>query len=95
MPAAYQAADLQRIFQAINDRIRALEDQIERVSAAAGVAYARLGADVPCVGRAARLPSGSEAGHAIPRPRWRHDGRAGVAGSAGAAAAVGEGLAEA
>jgi ribosomal protein L7/L12 len=47
MPAAYQAADLRRHFQLMNERFRALEEQMARVSAAAGVDYSPSGAKVP------------------------------------------------
>jgi ribosomal protein L7/L12 len=47
MPAAYQAADLQRIFGQMNDRFRALEEQMARVSAAAGVPYTPPSATAP------------------------------------------------
>ncbi len=39
MPAAYQAGDLQQIFQRINDRIRAIEEHLVVLSEKAGVAY--------------------------------------------------------
>ena len=39
MPAAYQAGDLQRIFQRINDRMRAIEEQLAMLSEKAGVPY--------------------------------------------------------
>ncbi len=39
MPAAYQAGDLQQIFQRINERIRAIEEQLEVLSEKAGVPY--------------------------------------------------------
>jgi ribosomal protein L7/L12 len=47
MPASYQASDLQRHFQIVNERFRALEEQMARVSAAAGVDYSPPGAEVP------------------------------------------------
>jgi hypothetical protein len=47
MPAAYEAADLQRIFNRINDRIRAIEDHLAVLSQQAGVPYDRPGDDAP------------------------------------------------
>ena len=46
MPAAYQADDLQRIFQRINDRMRAIEAQLGILSEKAGVPYDQPGEDV-------------------------------------------------
>jgi hypothetical protein len=47
MPAAYEAADLQRIFNRINDRIRAIEDHLAVLSQHAGVPYDKPGDDAP------------------------------------------------
>jgi ribosomal protein L7/L12 len=47
MPAAYQAADLQRIFGTIKERLRAIEAQLELLSEQAGVPYERPGEEVP------------------------------------------------
>ena len=47
MPAAYEAADLQRNFQRMTERFRALEDQVARLSAAAGLPYEQPGQNVP------------------------------------------------
>lgn len=40
MPASYEAADLQRIFGRINERIRAVEEHLVVLSEKAGVPYA-------------------------------------------------------
>ena len=47
MPAAYEAADLQRIFGDIKDRLRAIEEQLALLSQHAGVSYDRPGDEVP------------------------------------------------
>ena len=47
MPAAYDAATLQRSFGRINDRLRAIEDQLAVLSEKAGVPYEQPGDDVP------------------------------------------------
>lgn len=47
MPAAYQAGDLQQIFQRINDRIRAIEEHLVVLSEKAGVAYSLPGEGLP------------------------------------------------
>jgi ribosomal protein L7/L12 len=47
MPAAYQAADLQRKFGEMNERFRALEQAVAQIAAATGVVYQPPGADVP------------------------------------------------
>jgi len=47
MPAAYQAGDLQRIFQRINDRMRAIEEQLAVLSEKAGVPYSPPGEGAP------------------------------------------------
>jgi ribosomal protein L7/L12 len=47
MPAAYEAADLQRIFGRITDRLRAIESQLAVLSAHAGVPYDQPGEDAP------------------------------------------------
>jgi hypothetical protein len=47
MPAAYEAADLQRIFGRITGRLRAIESQLAVLSAQAGVPYEQPGEDVP------------------------------------------------
>ena len=47
MPAAYQAGDLQQIFQRINDRIRAIEEHLVVLSEKAGVAYSLPGEGMP------------------------------------------------
>ena len=47
MPAAYEAADLQRIFGRITDRMRAIEAQLAVLSEHAGVPYEQPGEDVP------------------------------------------------
>jgi hypothetical protein len=47
MPAAYEAADLQRIFGRITDRLRAIEEQLAVLSRQAGVPYEKPGDDVP------------------------------------------------
>ena len=52
MPAAYEAADLQRIFGDIKDRMRAIEEQLAVLSRQAGVPYERPGEEVPPAGTA-------------------------------------------
>jgi ribosomal protein L7/L12 len=47
MPAAYEAADLQRIFGTIKDRLRAIEEQLAVLSRQAGVPYDKPGEEVP------------------------------------------------
>ena len=47
MPAAYEAADLQRIFGRITERLRAIEEQLAVLSRQAGVPYEKPGDDVP------------------------------------------------
>jgi hypothetical protein len=47
MPAAYEAADLQRIFGKVNERLRAIESQLAILSERAGVEYEQPGEDVP------------------------------------------------
>ena len=47
MPAAYEAADLQRVFGTIKDRLRAIEEQLAVLSSQAGVPYERPGEEVP------------------------------------------------
>jgi hypothetical protein len=47
MPAAYEAADLQRIFGRMNERLRAIESQLAILSEKAGVPYEQPGAEVP------------------------------------------------
>ena len=46
MPAAYEAADLQRIFGKVNERLRAIESQLAILSERAGVEYDQPGGDV-------------------------------------------------
>lgn len=47
MPAAYEAADLQRIFQRVNERIRAIEEHLAVLSEKAGVPYDLPGEGAP------------------------------------------------
>ncbi len=47
MPAAYEAADLQRIFGTIKDRLRAIEAQLALLCEQAGVPYDKPGEEVP------------------------------------------------
>ena len=47
MPAAYEAADLNRRFQQINERLRAIEAQLALLSEKAGVPYEAAVDDVP------------------------------------------------
>jgi hypothetical protein len=47
MPAAYEAADLQRIFGRMTDRMRAIEEQLALLSEKAGVPYDKPGDDAP------------------------------------------------
>lgn len=47
MPAAYEAADLNRRFHQINERLRAIEAQLALLSEKAGVPYDGPSEDVP------------------------------------------------
>lgn len=47
MPADYRAADLHQIFTRINERMRAIEEQLAVLSDKAGVPYRQPGNNVP------------------------------------------------
>ena len=47
MPAAYEAADLNRKFAKINERFRAIEEQLAVLSRQAGVPYTAPSEEVP------------------------------------------------
>ncbi len=47
MPAAYEAADLNRKFSQINERLRGIEAQIAKLSKEAGIDYEEPAAEAP------------------------------------------------